>query len=113
MEKYTKEYFIEKFEAIPDELFTMCDLTNPKNSACHCALGHCGVEADSDGFGYIYTKEALALSNILIDYHTSVFGFAAGIDSNTESNVWRINDDETKSLGKTPKERILNALKKS
>lgn len=108
--KFTKEYFIEKFEAIPDELYTMCDLTSPRNPDCHCALGHCGVEYGNDS-NYVYTDESIALSDLLIDYHLKVFGFAAAKGSIIESNVWRFNDDESKELGETPKERILNALK--
>lgn len=41
--KYTVDYFIGKFTAIPEELWWEGDYQNPLNSAQHCALGHCGA----------------------------------------------------------------------
>ncbi len=47
MKKYTIDYFIKKFEAIPEELWCTGQLTiNGK----HCALGHTGIKKmNSDG----------------------------------------------------------------
>jgi len=108
--EFTREYFIKKFEAIPDNLWTIVDLTSELNPNCHCALGHCGVvEGEIDD---IYTDEAIALSDILEPYHKTVFGFSANPTNISHNNVWRINDDSSSRYltGKTPKERILNAL---
>jgi len=110
--EFTREYFIEKFEAIPDNLWTIVYLTSELNSKCHCALGHCGVKLNDDDENE-YTDEAWALSNILSSYHEMAFGFSADPSVLTHNNVWRINDDNLNRhlTGKTPKERILNALR--
>lgn len=87
---YTKEYFIRKFELIPDSLIGEGHLKN------HCALWHCGVRSYASDMG----PEAKALADLLSqngegDYIT----------------VFEINDGD-EELGKTPRIRILNALKK-
>jgi len=105
-ETFTKEYFIEKFEAIPEEEWTEGDLvTKLINEKCQrCALGHCGMTTYE-----IITEEAEALSMLLRplhgDKHVTLF-----------ESVYRINDafmfTDFYELGDTPKERILNALAK-
>jgi len=114
MSEFTKEYFIKKFKAIPNELWTIADLTKPTNGECHCALGHCGVTYTPENT-YLYTDEAKALSDLLADYHFKLYGFKADEQQQNangcqEDNVWRIND-ETIKLSGTPKSRILTALK--
>jgi len=94
--KYTKEYFIKKFEAIPDELWYVGKYTNPENPNCHCALGHCGESAP---FSYGRTEESEALRNL---------------SSSPRWNISTINDNVgfmVNYQGSTPKDRILNALK--
>lgn len=93
--KYTKEYFIEKFKAIPDYEIG-------RGIHNHCALWHCGVR-DND-LDYISTPEAKALINL--------FGGKTETENEIEYiAVYAVNDgfgiDSTKS---TPKERILNKL---
>lgn len=89
--KYTVDYFIEKFLNIPDKLWCTKELFN--NVGQHCALGHCGTDATYDNVNY----EAKALSDIF-----------------SPDFVSEVNDGKPKykRLGKTPKERIINALKK-
>lgn len=92
---YTKEYFIEEFEKIPVSKFGT-DISN-------CALGHCGVQLDASGSGYIGTEKSAAL--ILL------FG---GKDENDYGAVYEVNDGTGQGvhrLGDTPKERILTYLK--
>lgn len=91
--KFDKEYFIKKFEAIPDEEIGMGELDS------HCALWHCGVriEDDDDDGEYIVTPEAKALCEL----------FAKDKEPSC-SAVWSVNDNIN---GGSPKERILNYLK--
>lgn len=105
MEKYTKEYFIEKFEAIPDELWIEIELSDDENPNCHCVLGHCGV-SDLD---YL-TDEANGLIKILEPVHTQI---NKGNSNDVWDRVTDINDGifGCRIFGNTPKQRILNALK--
>jgi hypothetical protein len=58
--KYDATYFIKKFEAIPEELWTMGIFG--EDGQPHCAQGHCGVRNwDSRG----WTSEARALNGLL------------------------------------------------
>jgi hypothetical protein len=41
MSQYTVDYFIAKFEAIPEELWTIGDYVDQAGRCC--ALGHCGI----------------------------------------------------------------------
>lgn len=98
---YTVDYFIKKFEAVPDNKW----ITNnyETDTGC-CALGHCGARADTDS-----ASEAVALKKLF-----SPFGKYA---------VQYINDRQIffdKKYAKqeiikyfdypTPKQRILAAL---
>ena len=100
--KYTKEYFIKKFEAIPEDKWCKTELTSPLDDECHCALGHCGIK-DYDN---VMTPEAKALVNILDPIHKKVISYPCMGDY---AVVYEINDGADK-LGSTPKERILKAL---
>ncbi len=88
--EYTKEYFIEKFEALKSEEIGTGDLKN------HCALYHCGVR------NWAPTLEANALS--------ALFG---GEYEGDYPVVYDVNDGNGiySNSGSTPKERILNKLK--
>lgn len=101
MTKYDKEYFIKKFEAIPDNEIGQGSLMN------HCALHHVGVGiVDGKQTGEYYsfmnvpyiTEESFAL--------ITLFGGEKPTDFNA---IYAVNDDP--HWGKTPKERILNKLK--
>lgn len=103
MSQFTKEYFIDKFSAIPEDKWTTGELTEDHDPDCHCVLGHCGV-TESEGDDYVHTKESSALCGILSKIDT---------DTRPTEVVYRINDgigDEKRKLGKSPKERILKAL---
>lgn len=87
MSEFTVDYFISKFEAIPEERWCT-DLYEGSNGT-HCALGHCGV-VEADGG----TEEAQALINLI------------------PGNIVLINDGlDIKFPQPTPKQRILAALR--
>ena len=96
--KYDRDYFIRKFEAIPDELWMTESYTD--GTRC-CAYGHCGRRSakhpcDDDP----HTPESRALS-VLFE--------AAGI---TFLRVAPINDGYCLEYQQhTPKARILAALR--
>lgn len=93
--KYTVDYFIKKFKAIPKKEWTTGDIVN--NLGQKCALGHCNTIV-KDSY-YIHTEEGNALNWLM-----------KGLDCNTTD----VNDDnynEFKKLGKHPKTRVVNALK--
>lgn len=88
---YSVDYFLEKFYAIPDEMWLIGNFVDKSNPAIKCALGHCGYHWSK------YTEEAQVLREHI--FETDL------INDGTDSNG--INFSE---LGDTPKERILNAL---
>lgn len=102
---YDKEYFIEKFSAIPESLWVRGTITVNLggDAAAHCALGHCGVVVNKGG--YVNTPESVALLKL----------FGATDDADFPA-VYRINDwvgiSDRFGDGATPKERILKYLKK-
>lgn len=89
---YDLEYFINKFEAIPDEDWATGDYID-RSGRC-CALGHCGVRG-----GFEQLPEPRALHKL------------------TNSLIAHVNDGSDKDeggnplYGDTPKERVLNFLK--
>ena len=100
MDKDTIQYFIDKFEAIPEEEWTIGRLTDTETGAC-CALGHCGVREDENG-KWVLTDEATKLLDI--------FGGLKGPDEINFGAVYTINDCHSMFPGNSPKKRILNQL---
>lgn len=94
--KYDVDYFLNKFDTIPDDEWYTGNFVNSFNPKQKCALGHCGggkfyrVQT-----GYA-TVESLALSRLL---WLPLEIYAPGV-----------NDGEYPDLGDTPKERIMTAL---
>lgn len=89
--KYTIDYFIKKFEAIPEEKWTVGQYSDNENN--HCALGHCGAR----GFDIVTTtetEESIALRKLFERYG---------------QRVADVNDNYT-LFRSTPKSRILDAL---
>ena len=85
---YNVDYFIKKFEAIPEELWTEGHF---EMLGSYCAMGHCGQR----DFGF--TEEILAITSLLHRY--------------LDSAVTKINDGwNIKYQQPTPKQRILAAL---
>jgi hypothetical protein len=91
MSKFTVDYFITKFEAIPEEKW--CSGHHEDDIGRHCAAGHCGERDD------IHTDESQALCD-LIPYRPFWGGVA------------QINDGlNDRYQQPTPKQRILAALR--
>lgn len=99
--KYTVNYFIKKFEAIPDNLWTVQTVRGKRRSA----LGHCGFK-EMKGWEQ-ETEESKALMDIFNEEYWNVWDvnyFTFG-DPRPEYSQYII----FKGL-KTPKARILAAL---
>lgn len=93
--KYTVDYFINKFEAIHEDLWTTKSFARyfGENEVQHCALGHCGAS-----YGSGLTEEAANLADLF---------FEAGF------NIIDVNDDadgKFTKYGATPKQRVLQIL---
>lgn len=92
---YDVDYFIKKFEAIPDNEWCEGDFVNPSNPSQRCALGHCGMN-----FSIVLPDEAYALTKLFDDARSDF------------PSIVTINDGKVfpyKEL-KHPKLRILKAL---
>lgn len=93
--KFDVDYFIQKFEAIPEEKW--CTVKYRDRGAC-CSLGHCGEGMD-DEYGFSVTDEAEALKKMVF----------IGLD---DADVPSINDGQDNRFQQpTPKQRILAALR--
>ena len=99
--KYNADYFIKKFESIPESKWAIGSFKR-KYGQC-CALGHCGQT------NFAASEEANALSSLFYMY----------LNTNPvmiNDAVGHLRDDAGKELmrvdefGTTPKERILVAL---
>lgn len=91
-QKFDLEYFIDKFEAIPEDQWTTGEYIN--DDGCKCAYGHCGLRGSVSD-----TKESYALFNL---------------DCNAKDSITCVNDNYNNSyihLGSTPKQRVVNYLK--
>jgi len=104
--KYNAKYFINKFEKIPEEKWTIGDYEDRTDTIIkYCALGHCGNIGDGH-----FTPEAQALQDLVKEklevsvayVNDAVLGVGEILTSEQLKMI--------KDLGDTPKERILNAL---
>jgi hypothetical protein len=96
--KYDANYFINKFEAIPEDKWIT---GNYGTEDRHCALGHCGV------------SRVFNNNNVKIDFHATSEGSALWCLFNRThvSSVIGINDGRHPDYQQpTPKQRILAAL---
>lgn len=91
MKLYNVDYFLNKFDAIPDDQWTTGLYQSVLGDQC-CALGHCGMRVG------ITNVESSTLERIF--------------KTHLNFHVAHINDGapEFADLGSTPKERIMNAL---
>lgn len=88
---YDVDYFIEKFEKIPEEMW-WTKAYGEKEDGPHCAYGHCGMNSKVAG-----TPESSALFAIF---------------TKTPYNVVSVNDGgEVAYPQTTPKQRVLALLK--
>lgn len=92
---YTVQFFIDKFEAIPENKWNVNSYINIEGDKM-CAYGHCGVRGMDESFRNY--PEARALAAIGINH----FGYDKFVD---------INDGGSSGYDQpTPKQRILAAL---
>lgn len=94
--KYTVDYFIQKFEAIPDELWCVDKFENERGQ--RCVLGHCGRNSENK---FQPTEESWELDKLIFRIHSCAFEPVACINNGTCLNYPQ----------PTPKARILAALK--
>lgn len=102
MEDYTVDYFIEKFEKIPEDKWGIKRLTDDMGN--HCALGHCKVVENTQP-----TSEAISLAGILLPLSETTLSIT--VERDWYFIVYPINDGHhTNYQQPTPKQRILAAL---
>lgn len=89
--EFTVDYFIKKFEAIPDELWSV---GNYESGGKCCALGHCGERLGTR------VHESVALARMFDPLAWPVSHINDGLFGTIVTRY-----------GNTPKERILNALR--
>lgn len=97
--KYTIDYFIQKFTAIPTKQWCVGMFRGPNNT--RCALGHCGAKDASKGLYTALPPEARALVYWVEDHFP------------TNITTPELNDGRASShlYGRRPRTRILNYLK--
>ena len=89
---YDVDYFIQKFEAIPENLW--CRASYGRNGGPRCAIGHC---ADPDGGANPSNDESTALRYLFMSYYGC--------------SVISVNDKYIDGMSLSPKLRILAALR--
>lgn len=98
---YDVDYFIKKFEAIPNDQWATCSYITPL--AC-CALGHCGSTSDYDD-----TDESAALKKIFSSMGLYSIQYIND-KTNPRDNKYAVAGIEKYFIYPTPKQRILAAL---
>ncbi len=104
--EYTLDYFIAKFEAIPETLWTTGSYLSPDGTCC-CALGHLGVRRHPETLRGIKTEESIALGVLL-----NVRGYDLG-DVVTANDCPNGIDGRLAVINglRSPKDRVLALLK--
>ncbi len=88
-----KEYFINKFEAIPEDQWCTGDFEDTEGR--HCAAGHCGSVYGNVG------AEATVLYNLI-----------SALSIENPVNIVLVNDGaDGRYMQPTPKQRVLAALR--
>lgn len=100
---FDKQYFIDKFDAIPEDEIGTGSMTNK------CALWHCGLREYDE-----LTEEAAALIQLFGGkVQTSHIGIKVDASTTLLSDfcyVYEVNDNRPDSKGTTAKQRILTKL---
>lgn len=102
-EKYTVDYFIKKFEAIPEDKWYVGKFFGPEERCC--AVGHCALPGNYKLHPF-QTPEGLALMTLFQTYKMSVYS--------TNDGEGELRDYECfmgTGIPFTPKSRIIRALK--
>lgn len=107
--EYTTEYFINKFESIPEHLWTTGAISDQKGDA-GCALVHCGVDKY-----YIRNEEAAALAILFLPFlnrmhmHGGWYPHAVYAINDAAAGLYRKGTIKIVTAD-TPKERVLQLL---
>lgn len=110
---YDVDYFIQKFEAIPEHSIITCNIGSRWGK---CANGHCGVGVDYKGTNESAALEAL-LSQLSLHWTMNSKSLSAGMPIKCRPARYSytaevINDALTQEYGQpTPKQRILASLR--
>jgi len=112
---YDVNYFIKKFEAIPEDLWLVGSLMNDKGQ--RCAQGHCGIQTNSfTSKIYIGNPEADSLIEMFGRLDITIREGqkpkkASEYGKKYNFNVTYVNDGDCDQYQQpTPKQRILAAL---
>jgi len=105
MEQYTADYFIGKFQSIPDNFLVKGVFSDSLGG--HCANGWCGA---SGMFNPYLTDESRGLQRVFSSLQTAANGDSEDYPdySNIAANINNGHDDRYQQP--TPKQRILAAL---
>jgi len=98
--KYTVDYFIEKFSAIPEEMWTVGETEDIDGKKC--ALGFCSLKSANNS-----NKETKSLCIILKPYLINIAPFRTNHILNEE--IWYVNDRMI-NHNRNPKKNILDGL---
>jgi hypothetical protein len=112
---YDVDYFIAKFEAIPEDKWGRSELSYDDGRCC--VLGHCGLRSGGE-FDYGRpSEEAKALGSLLLSLPLIGSHYAPekhyendGPFTRAMAVCWKLNDS-WKEFGSEPRERVLNALR--
>lgn len=103
---YDVDYFINKFEAIPEDRWCMNEF---RIGSAKCANGHCGLTDE-----FQVTVESLALREMFLKLPIHYLGSGYKVDGaggKYSINAAMINDGRVEEYRQpTPKQRILAAL---
>lgn len=95
--KFTTEYFIAKFEAIPDEKWAVGRFFLEENPECRCALGHCGYNVPPS-FRKGSWREAHAEAQALMDLLGGYSGVTCLNNGSDEVRHWQVEGVKARIL---------------
>lgn len=101
---YNVDHFINKFRAIPEEMWCTSDFIT--GSGSKCANGHCGIRSIID-----FNNESMALQKVFSPLMVTGMGVLINDYANYSLKAAYINNGNTDQYQQpTPKQRILQAL---
>lgn len=101
--KYNKQYFIDKFTAIPNDEWAIGKCIDDEGRKC--ALGHCGIRTLDKS--YLDNEEAFNLVKLLTPIYPKDISLIADVQVVYDVNDGNLYGDREET---TPKQRILEAL---
>lgn len=104
--KYTVDYFIKKFEAIPEDKWAVQHLVT--SSGARCAMGHCGGHVNESEESASLAKLLSNLTGALPDQDISIYAINDGLD--TIRLGYHFENKYTSKKIRGAKQRILAAL---